>query len=215
MKLRRDCTKCVLENLLPEANISGGTFIDSLPDPNELTPQQARNVIQCARFEAANATVSELLEESGLNENPPLESRPDGSQIWPEGFSGSVTHKGTRVLGALIDKRKSQVLGVDLERYQDCSELSNRFKPSERPPVLPDHLSVLGAFSAFESVYKALKPTTDTEFGFNDIRLDWSQSLEQMSGGVAYCPKSMRLSIRCAYSGKWVISVARTQSETE
>ncbi|MDE5205869.1 enterobactin synthase subunit EntD [Citrobacter amalonaticus] len=80
--------------------------------------------------------------------------------LWPEGLSGSISHCATRALAVV----SHQPVGVDIEEImtpQTAGELCSSFVDNEeervlRSSALPFPLALTLAFSARESVFKAL-----------------------------------------------------------
>jgi enterobactin synthetase component D len=98
----------------------------------------------------------------------------DRAPIWPSGLVGSISHGGGHAV-ALVGKQIDYLgLGVDIEPPLDTRR-AMKLAPqiltdSElRSDVSPEHVS--RAFSAKESLFKALYPLTRVWFGFQDAVL--------------------------------------------
>lgn len=115
---------------------------------------------------AANSAISALLSSSNSIYSIGVNS--DRSPIWPEGVVGSITHSNDLALAMVGNKTELKYLGVDLEHIMDeklskevasniliDSELSQLTKAS-----FAFNTAVSLAFSAKESLFKALSPTT-------------------------------------------------------
>lgn len=210
MNLKTHPTKTVLERLLPEAHVSGGSFANSLPDPDTLTREERLSFYNDARRDAVTATVEDLLHSINAREGPPLERGSDGNRIWPDGYAGSITHKGTAVLGSVIQRGISQSIGIDLELNENNSEgLGHTVFDGEAPPGADKDTSIVAAFSIKEASYKAFYPLKQQRVDFDDIRLVWKEQLESVDIGVAKCPESVELRIQCTYRGNWIVSTAQ------
>lgn len=98
--------------------------------------------------------------------------------LWPAGLVGSITHSRGRAAAAVAWRHDMRGLGVDLEQLRELSGamLGRILRPEERrvleqqPEAVRPALAVI-AFSAKESVYKALNPLTGVYLGFQDVRL--------------------------------------------
>ena len=98
--------------------------------------------------------------------------------MWPNGFVGSLTHKGTAVLGALAAKSVLRALGIDIE-FIDSSKLGSIEKNiawEGLPPGTDQSQGVLLALSAKEAVFKAQYPLTGKLLSFSDVALEWTFS---------------------------------------
>jgi enterobactin synthetase component D len=109
--------------------------------------------------------------------------------VWPEGFVGSITHKGGYVSAAVARDRVLRGIGIDSEReLADAEALKLRDSiATERERELVRTLAEAEAsrgfaargpgllytilFSAKESLYKALFPEVRVFFGFHDAEL--------------------------------------------
>ena len=107
--------------------------------------------------------------------NAKLRKGPDGAPLWPAGVSGSISHTRETAICAL---HKTVALGIDVENcipQDEAESLSAGILSSQETRWLkrqsqPFHLLLTLAFSAKESVYKAVssrQPVRD----FHDIQL--------------------------------------------
>ncbi|MCS2158146.1 enterobactin synthase subunit EntD [Scandinavium sp. H11S7] len=95
--------------------------------------------------------------------------------LWPNGWYGSISHSGTTAL-AVVSR---EPVGVDLEtvcRTEVCEEIADSIISPEEHTLLknsglPFPLALTLAFSAKESVYKALSFATNTLPSFTAAHL--------------------------------------------
>ena len=96
---------------------------------------------------------------------------PQREPRWPPGIQGSISHCGQQALAVATDNEKA-LMGIDAEivlNEPEAKEIWQRvIKESERQRLasLPFALSVTLAFSAKESLYKALHRRVNRLFGF-------------------------------------------------
>lgn len=111
----------------------------------------------------------------GLNREP----------LWPAGFCGSITHiSGVAMAVAIKSASPRPGIGIDLETLLDENgaaqiaggALNACERERLRQAALPFPLAVTLAFSAKESLFKALFPQVRTAFGFDCAEI---VSLEQ------------------------------------
>lgn len=213
MNLESHPTKSALAGLLPDAHVSGGSFVEVLPDPDDFSPEERRRLLRTFRNKAVSSTVDELLQSIDARERSPLVKTPGGNRIWPDEYAGSVTHKEAVVLAALVPKRSARSIGIDIEINQIGGKgLSHTVNDEEIPPVDNDGLSVLSAFSSKEAVYKAYYPLKQQVLDFDDVCLRWEGSRGNTIFGVGECPESEIFDVQCAIDDCWVISTAQYDS---
>lgn len=87
---------------------------------------------------------------------------PDRSPLWPDGTLGSISHSGDVAVAIAARAGSCLGIGIDIERVMDgraASEIApEALTPRERRHLANDPFSVTLAFSAKESLFKALYP---------------------------------------------------------
>ncbi|MFC5391027.1 4'-phosphopantetheinyl transferase family protein [Bosea vestrisii] len=87
---------------------------------------------------------------------------PDRSPLWPGGTLGSISHSGDVAVAIAARADSCLGIGLDIERVMDgqgASEVApEALTPRERRHLANDPFSVTLAFSAKESLFKALYP---------------------------------------------------------
>ena len=197
--LRFDPLVDELRRLAPEVSVSGGSFAHRLPNPATVSPVDRAGILERAKQEAIGRCLTALLASAGL---PAIEPRrlASGARDWPAGYSGSVSHKGTTVVAALVPASQARSLGIDIETRDGAEELST-VKGLSAVDELPPNWTSAGPvilFSVKEAAFKALHPVINRRLGFEDITVSWTdiQSSRRLLG-TAHCGCAS-LDIRCS-----------------
>jgi 4'-phosphopantetheinyl transferase EntD len=141
---------------------------------------QARRMGEARRREFAlgRACARHALLRLGIR-GEPLLRRADRAPSWPEGIVGSLTHTEGYCAVAVARRGALQALGLDVERERLSARAAQRVLDAgerERLAALRDPpgcgFETL-AFSAKESVFKALHPLSGVRLGFRDAELDF------------------------------------------
>ena len=114
-----------------------------------------------------------------------VERSPQCAPLWPAGVSGSISHAENRALAVAVCDTVAWRIGVDTERFdrltmlETASEVTDAGESALLERCMQDTaLGILLAFSAKESLYKALWPEVRTFFGFD------AASLVEVGDGV-------------------------------
>lgn len=112
-----------------------------------------------------------------------IPSLDDRSPVWPQGWTGSITHTDTHAAAVVAPVTALRSIGIDAESLIEprvASEIRRKLlNPSEEafhkvdsldPASLQRFMSVV--FAAKESLFKALHPLAKTFFGFHDAELE-------------------------------------------
>jgi 4'-phosphopantetheinyl transferase EntD len=202
------CTVETIARLLPGVSIAGGSFSHWLPDPKTLAPSERRAVVKAAKVKATNCCLRTLLRLENLPGESNIGRLPGGSRDWPNGRTGSLTNKGTVVLGAMAPLSKFRAIGIDLERDdgKDLSGIAGLVGVDEIP--IGSNVSHSLLFSTKESVFKAQHPITNLLLSFSDIQIRWSSLTGSCFSGVAIAPNGFRLDVVASTSDGWICSAA-------
>jgi enterobactin synthetase component D len=103
---------------------------------------------------------------------------PSGEPLWPEGISGSITHSGTQAMAVVVRHPDARV-GIDCEAIlpdSEAREIQDGIIDAQEAMCLmrsgyPFALALTLAFSAKESLFKALFPQVKTFMGFDCARI--------------------------------------------
>ncbi|MFB2532069.1 4'-phosphopantetheinyl transferase [Paracoccus sp. p4-l81] len=95
-------------------------------------------------------------------------TRPDRGPHWPAGLVGAITHHRGLALALVGQQDRFTGLGIDHEtRIDDIANLAPLILTGAERAAGVDPLSLTLAFSAKESLYKALAPQIGRFFGFD------------------------------------------------
>lgn len=103
---------------------------------------------------------------------------PSGEPLWPDGFSGSITHSGTQAM-AVVTRDPPAIIGIDCETIlpeNEAREIKDGIIDAQEESVLshsgyPFALALTLVFSAKESLFKALFPQVQAWMGFDSARI--------------------------------------------
>ncbi|MFK0373072.1 enterobactin synthase subunit EntD [Enterobacter sichuanensis] len=103
---------------------------------------------------------------------------PSGEPLWPEGISGSITHSGTQAM-AVVVRHPDPRVGIDCEAIlpdSEAREIQDGIIDAQEAMCLmrsgyPFALALTLAFSAKESLFKALFPQVKTFMDFDCARI--------------------------------------------
>ena len=103
---------------------------------------------------------------------------PSGEPLWPEGVSGSITHSGTQAM-AVVVRHPDALVGIDCEAIlpdPEARDIQDGIIDVQEAICLthsgyPFALALTLAFSAKESLFKALFPQVKTYMGFERARV--------------------------------------------
>ncbi len=104
---------------------------------------------------------------------------PDRSPLWPEGIIGSISHSGERAIAVVGSTRNYAGLGIDCETLSTnltTPEIADLVLNPREQALLLDQNQEYGflltlAFSAKESLFKALSPTVSALPSFHDLSI--------------------------------------------
>lgn len=197
-----------LEVLLPEAFVAGGSFAGWLSHPRTLPAAEREAMITSAREAAVAKCVRDLLRRVGLDEDTIVATGEGGERKWPAGFVGSLTHKGTVVLGVIARASSVHMLGIDLERTDrdDLAAIEDSIAPEGLAPGMDPEPARLVSFAAKEAVFKAQYPAAGRRLGFADIQLTWRQVGVNIRAAVR-CPVE-GIEVRASVAGRWIVAAA-------
>ncbi|HDC4534791.1 TPA: enterobactin synthase subunit EntD [Enterobacter asburiae] len=103
---------------------------------------------------------------------------PSGEPLWSEGVSGSITHSGTQAMAVVI-RHQDALVGIDCEAIlpdHEAREIQDGIVDAQEAMCLthsgyPFALALTLAFSAKESLFKALFPQVKIFMGFEWARV--------------------------------------------
>ncbi|KLG16277.1 enterobactin synthase [Enterobacter roggenkampii] len=103
---------------------------------------------------------------------------PSGEPLWPVGISGSITHSGTQAMAVAV-RYPDALVGIDCEAIlpdREAREIQDGIIDAQEAICLtrsgyPFALALTLAFSAKESLFKALFPAVRRYMGFDCARV--------------------------------------------
>ncbi|MFN0008319.1 MAG: 4'-phosphopantetheinyl transferase [Planctomycetota bacterium] len=203
-----------LELLVPEVMVAGGSYAAWLPHPGTVPVENRAAMMGSARQAAVAHCVRSLLRSVGVDENAIVGVGEGGERMWPAGFVGSLTHKGTVVLGVIAPVSSAWMIGIDIERTDgDLAEVESSIAAEGLAPGMDPRTARLLTFSAKEAVFKAQYPATSRFLGFADVQLLWEAGGACMRAAVR-CPVQ-GLNVRAAQVGRWIVSAAISIDHTD
>ncbi|MDD9243590.1 enterobactin synthase subunit EntD [Enterobacter soli] len=115
---------------------------------------------------------------SALNDRTIPAIGASGEPVWPANISGSITHSGTQAM-AIATRNPHALIGIDCEAIlpeSEAHEIKDGVIDTEEEAVLsrsgyPFALALTLAFSAKESLFKALFPQVQEYMGFDCARV--------------------------------------------
>jgi len=152
---------------------------------DELAPEDAVRAreLKAARrqsFVAGRIALGRALAHVGAPRSPIL-ADDRGAPILPEGFVGSISHKGS-VAVALAAARAGEHLGVDVEVVKPLREgLAEHILTARELPEIDPALTI-AAFSIKEAIYKAIDPIVRRYVGFHEVELELERLTEDFVG---------------------------------
>lgn len=125
-----------------------------------------------AEYLAARYAARQLLQSYGCDSVPSL--GPDRAPVWPSGWNGSISHSCECAIVIITPEHLGLTPGVDVEFFptEPLNETADIFTSSYEQTLLKASgvgydIALLIAFSAKESLYKALYPKVGLFFSFD------------------------------------------------
>ena len=208
-KLRSDLLTGELVRLVPEVRVNGGCFRHWLAAPAGLDRCDRALHFERIRREATTVCLRDLAEDEGLPIGS-LTCRGTNARIWPPGYTGSLSHKGTKVVAALVAKGTVASIGIDIERSGGASELSGIPGLATADELITGKSvgNSIILLSVKEAVFKAAFPVVGQQIGFEEVTLSWKKTEQNQILGVAEY-NDMAFDVRCSLSvQRWVGSIA-------
>lgn len=126
-----------------------------------------------AEYLAGRVAAQTLLLKEGVSKKVTLSN--DRSPKWPEGWRGSISHTEQYALAVISPRPIGFMIGIDIENLvpETMQSTADVFTTEKERNYLFNsgidyHLALLIAFSAKESLYKALYPVVKFFFGFEN-----------------------------------------------
>ncbi|WP_293768294.1 4'-phosphopantetheinyl transferase [uncultured Corynebacterium sp.] len=161
--------------------------IDDKPDifnythlhPLEQTLVSQSVDVRKSEFGDARWCAHQALCELGVQDAPPILRGERGMPLWPDGYSGSITHTSGFRAAVVAPSDDVRSMGLDAEPSEPLPPgvLDAIARPSERPQL--EELRAAGIFyadrllfCAKEATYKAWFPMTERFLDFDEAEID-------------------------------------------
>ncbi len=179
------------------------------PYPEELALVTSAGGARRAEVLTGRALARAVLAELGGPEGP-IGRRADRSPDWPDGFGGSISHAGGWCLVVVARLSEGWGVGLDIEADRPlAAEVAARvLRPAERSRLAagaPPRGETI-AFSAKESVFKAVNPLTGRWLEHHDVGLDLATDAEADRGTfeVSWPGRGGRALGDLSLAGRWL-----------
>lgn len=120
---------------------------------------------------------------------------PQREPLWPEGVLGAITHTDQYAAATAVRAGRWRGVGIDIEAVlkPDAVASTEQYAVNSRErdvlrgqTALPYPLALAIAFSAKESIYKALFPTVGHYFGFEAVQVDAIDASDSADGKLHF-----------------------------
>jgi enterobactin synthetase component D len=135
--------------------------------------------------------------------------------IWPNKFTGSITHNNSKAICAVTGSDPNVQLGIDFESYISNTavlEIENSIHSNDEKQLLINQgisgsIATTIIFSAKESLFKALYPKVKKYFGFEEARVKASN----VKGGYLILAVANDLVNECFIANRYVCYFCLTE----
>ena len=162
-----------------------------------------------AQRDATGKCLTNLLASVGLPAVEPARSA-SGARAWPQGYTGSVSHKGTTVAAAIAGTDRMRSIGIDVERM-DAKPVPNLrgLGAGEQPwASMPEAGGRVVLFSVKEAAFKALHPILGRQFGLENVVVSWTSISPVRCHGIARACDAT-VDVRCSRAvPSWIASAS-------
>lgn len=161
-------------------------YLSQIDCPNDVRNASTKRK---AEYFAGRLAVKRCFEACGLPATQ-ISSGQHREPIWPEGITGSITHTDSHAIALVARTTDYHSLGVDIENWLDAAT-AREVSPLVLTPEESAHCAQLSlsteeyttlAFSAKESLFKAVFPVAQKYLDFSDARIlsvnEQSQTLD-------------------------------------
>ena len=184
--------------------------------PAEAAQAARMGAARRAEFALGRACARRALSKLGI-EGEPLLRGEQRDPVWPPGVIGSLTHTDGFCAAAVARRGELLALGLDAESAPISPRAARRvLDPEERARIealgaAPTRDFATLAFSAKESVFKALYPLCGRRLVFRDAAIDIDPAAESFrvrlrAGGEGALPSGARIEGRYALTPTCVIT---------
>jgi 4'-phosphopantetheinyl transferase EntD len=195
---------------IPNARICGGSFFNELPEPMAIPYTERLDIYRKKQKEAVKECIGALT--NFLPEKiTQIPHGVHGELTFPDGYVGSLTHKGVLVLGIIASDNIYKALGVDLELINNLNRLPspNIIVPEGLPANFEIPLGTLISISAKEAIFKAYFPIYRSMLDFGNVTLKWKVTTSKnILLAKANARNYLSLDVICGLLDQWILSLA-------
>jgi len=145
--------------------------------------------IRRAEFTLGRIFAHEALSRFGLESEPILRNPETREACWPDSIWGSITHSTGFAAVAVGLKKKIRGVGIDLENFSRSVDFKIRrhvcvdseLEWLESLPTKQANRALRIIFSAKESIFKCIYPSTKTYFSFKDAAVTINETEKSFS----------------------------------
>ena len=199
------------ESFLCSADVIFPEVLDSL------TPKEIESISPAVRsrlieFAAGRRIAKNILKRLGHDTAHDLISNVDGQPNWPQGFIGSITHKGNICAAVVGPKSKNNSFGLDIENWKprdlkisDSVLTSAECELLKTSDVFLDEKIINLFLSAKESFFKYQFPLTGLRLDFHDIELKFDFKMNDYYVSSTRSTKLISYNLLANSKGKFFI----------
>lgn len=165
---------------LSSSDSSLGDLYEAAPEVDRRYIDKASSKKRRTEFLLGRQAARRCLQQLNFPGNPELRKGEQGEPLWPDGFSGSITHSGSLVLACATKREDYKAIALDIEDRGKIRSL-NIAKQICRKEELSwidsidgdkdKQTALISLFSAKETIYKAYFPICGRFFGFQSVTL--------------------------------------------
>lgn len=185
----------------PYCAVVGRSFRHLLTDlhARHTPPDRIREMAVQLEHDYGRRCARDALQCLGHEGSAPIPRGQSGEPLWPDGFTGSITHKGAVALAVVTHRYCAKGLGVDIEVKEHLEAdvwpgiLTPREIQSLNKVTSPGHVANL-IFSAKEAFFKAQFPLTRIWLEYQEVVVEVDPSGDAFSvecthpdGGALAC----------------------------
>ena len=153
--------------------------IQHLHSAEKIYLNQVKSSHRIEQYLSGRICAREALLRFGIRNKPVMRDPETREPIWPDGFSGTITHSKNWAAAAVGKKTKLSGIGIDLEDLKRnidprisrhvCTKEENEWLNRLDDTLLDQTLKLI--FSAKESIFKAFFPSTKIFLHFHDAKI--------------------------------------------
>jgi len=196
--------------------IEGFDVLRLLPEERSLLSEKASEKRRI-EFTLGRLAARAALLSLGFEESFPLLRGEGGDVLWPDGFTGSISHSSSSAAAIVASKEHVSGLGLDIEKLspeKDIKIFDRIMLPVECAWVYEFKESVyeraLKIFSVKEACFKAFYSATSVRLRYHDVVLNWEEENHGFFGillvDIPDFKVKHRFYCRCEVMGQFIVS---------